>query len=97
MTVKKTPHTPWCARGHYCALGEHRSEPIRWQTPYGGIVAALVHNATTGRAYLELRASIAIPTGELAARRQAAAIATGVHHVIHRAVRRSCTVRQITG
>ncbi len=95
MGLKQTDHTAWCGRGRYCQLGEHRSQPTRWQTPYGGIVATLVHNDATGRAYLELRASITIPANETAARRQAVAIATGVHHVIGRAVR-THTVRQIT-
>ena len=93
MTV--SPHTRWCARGHHCNLGEHRSLPARWQTPYGSIVATLVHNISTGRAYLELRASITIPTNETAARRQAAAIASGIDQTIRQASRRY-TVRQVT-
>jgi hypothetical protein len=82
-----SPHTRWCGRGHHCNMGEHRSHPIRWQTPYGSVVATLVDNPGARRTYLELRASIAIPANETAARRQAAAIATGIDATIRRAIR----------
>jgi hypothetical protein len=77
-------HPDWCARAHYCsavpatrtlpARGEHRSEPFRLDTPWGGLVATLVA-AVSGRAWLELRISVHIPEQENRARLRADLIA----------------------
>jgi hypothetical protein len=87
-------HTDWCGRGHRCNLGEHRSHPQSWRTPYGGLTATLIQR-DTGRAWLELHVQIAIPASELVARHVAADIATGVDTTIRRVTRRY-TVREVT-
>jgi hypothetical protein len=73
-------HPTWCARAHYCtatsasrnlpARGEHRSQPMRIDTTWGGLVATLVASHT-GRPYLELRMSVHIPAQETRARLRA--------------------------
>ena len=88
-------HTTWCGRGHRCNLGEHRSHPQTWRTPYGGLTATLVQRDTAHRAYLELRVQVAIAANETTARRQAADIAAGVDTAIRRVTRRH-TVTEVT-
>ena len=83
MTIHRTAtaHTAWCAQGHHCNLGEHRSLPMRWQTPYGAVVATLVQRADTGTAFLDLHLNVVLGD-EYTARQQATAIAAGVDHTI---------------
>lgn len=87
-------HTGWCGRGHLCNLGEHRSHPQSWRTPYGGLTATLVQHDR--RAYLELRIQIAIPSDETSARQAAAEIATDVDTTIRRITRRHTTIGDYT-
>lgn len=55
-------HTDWCGRGHLCVLGEHRSEPFALPTPYGGLI--LTHVATERAEWVEVRASVPLPTDD---------------------------------
>jgi hypothetical protein len=94
MTTITHPH--WCALAHYCtalpagrvlpARGEHRSEPMRIDSAWGGTVATLVASATTGRAWLELRISVHIPDTEPAARLRADLIAGEVTEAVTAAI-----------
>jgi hypothetical protein len=61
MTIM-TDHPDWCGGGHRCGLGEHRSDPER-----RGLVAGTRIQRPDGRGYLELRATIPLPAGEVAA------------------------------
>ncbi len=56
----------WCAGGHRCALGEHRSEPIAFPAPYGTLVATLVRGGA--RTHLEMRVTVRLPPGEVRGR-----------------------------
>jgi hypothetical protein len=90
-----TRHPDWCARRHYCttlpatktlpARGEHRSEPLRLDTAYGGIIATLVASRT-GRAWLEMRISVHIPEQETRARLRADLIAGEIDQAIYGAI-----------
>ncbi len=50
-------HTDWCAGGHRCAAGEHRSDPITIRHSYGPMVLTRVLSRT-GAEWLEVRLSI---------------------------------------
>jgi hypothetical protein len=88
-------HPDWCLRTFACtaapatrslpARGEHRSEPFRLDTGYGGIVAILAAS-TSGRAWLELRVSVHIPEQETSARLRADLIAEEIDQAITGAI-----------
>ena len=90
-----TTHPDWCTRGFHCTAntgsaslptrGEHRGEPQRIDTTWGGIVATLVES-TAGRAYLEVRLSVAIPADESRARLRASLIADEIQQAVDTAV-----------
>ncbi len=75
-------HTGWCAGGHRCALGEHRSAPIVAELT-GRARAVLVRVQTSnGQEHAEIRVRLALHPTEPAARRQLAALLTGLRHLI---------------
>lgn len=88
-------HPDWCTRGFHCtanpgsptlpARGEHRGEPQRIDTSWGGIIATLVASAN-GRAYVEIRLSVAIPADEPRARLRAWSIAGEIEQAVDTAV-----------
>ena len=61
-------HTAWCARGHSCALDEHRAEPIVIKVPTRGHAVLTRVAAPDGREYVEIRLRVALPGGEPHAR-----------------------------
>lgn len=63
-----TMHTAWCARGHSCALDEHRAEPIVVTVPAQGHAVLTRVAAPNGREYVEIRLRVALPSGEPHAR-----------------------------
>jgi hypothetical protein len=63
-----TTHTAWCARGHSCALDEHRAEPIIVKVPAQGHAVVTRVAAPSGREYVEIRLRVALPGGEPLAR-----------------------------
>jgi hypothetical protein len=71
-----TTHPDWCAQGHRCALGEHRSEPLRFPAPYGALVATLVRAGD--RTHLEVHATVRLPPGEVRGRDVARLLLVGV-------------------
>ncbi|WP_422754928.1 hypothetical protein [Micromonospora sp. WMMD708] len=78
-------HTGWCARGHRCNLGEHRSAEILVDLP-GRARAVLVRVRTAaGREHAEVRVRIALAPTELAARRQLVGLLDDLRHTIARA------------
>jgi hypothetical protein len=89
------PHPDWCSRGFHCtanpgsttlpARGEHRGDPTRIDTDWGGIVATLVASVT-GRAYVELRLIVHIPEDEPRARLRASLIASEIEQAVTTAV-----------
>ena len=70
-------HPSWCAGGHRCGLGEHRSDPQTWLTSYGTIVATRIRRAD-GRDRLELRAVVDLPGEDVLAQDVARLLAVGV-------------------
>lgn len=84
---RRTPehHTTWCARGHRCNLGEHRSEEIVIDIA-GRARAVLVRvRANNGREHAEVRIRVALAPTELAARRQLTGLLGDVRHAVTRA------------
>lgn len=78
-------HTTWCARGHRCNLGEHRSTEIVVDIA-GRARAVLVRVRTAaGREHAEVRVRVALAPTELAARRQLTGLLGDVRHAITRA------------
>lgn len=61
-------HTAWCARGHSCALDEHRAEPVVVKVPARGHAVLTRVAAPNGREYVEIRLRVALPHGEPHAR-----------------------------
>lgn len=59
----KDEHPDWCAGGHRCALGEHRSDPQQ----VGMVVGTRVQTAR-GRGYVEMRAVLPVPADDAAGR-----------------------------
>ena len=55
-------HPQWCARGHHCGLGEHRSAPITVDGPRGVVVLTRVL-AADGREHAEIRLRVALAPG----------------------------------
>ncbi|MFE7869210.1 hypothetical protein ACFUYE_02535 [Micromonospora humida] len=83
--TRGTGHTGWCARGHRCNLGEHRSEEIVIDLP-GHARAVLVRVRTVaGREHAEIRLRVALAPAEPAARRQLAGLLGDLRHVVTRA------------
>ncbi|MEV4514503.1 hypothetical protein AB0K00_36770 [Dactylosporangium sp. NPDC049525] len=73
----------WCGLGHRCTArlgypsGEHRSTPLNWTSPYGGLVATRIESAN-GVGHVELRLSVRLSPDEATAVRQAHLLAAGV-------------------
>jgi uncharacterized protein YciW len=88
-------HTDWCAQGHRCGLGEHRSDPLTVTTPgAGSIVLTRIRNAN-GAQLAEIRLSVVLPDNEGDARQRLTALLThlrtliGPPRVAHRPHRRA--------
>lgn len=79
-------HPDWCAQGHHCNHYEHRSEPTRWHTTYGTVVAAITQLVGRRTGYLDLHISVRIDPSQPIARRQAAALAIVVDRTIRAAI-----------
>jgi hypothetical protein len=77
----------WCAADHRCTArhgypsGEHRSQHLTWQTPYGQLIATRIQTLA-GIGHLELTASVRLPPDEGVARWQAQHLPVGVDLVI---------------
>ncbi|MBY8872879.1 hypothetical protein K7640_13645 [Micromonospora sp. PLK6-60] len=78
-------HTDWCAGGHRCGLGEHRSEEIVVDIA-GRSRAVLVRVRTAaGREHAEVRVRVALAPAELPARRQLIGLLGDLRHAVTRA------------
>lgn len=60
-------HPEWCAGGHRCGLGEHRSDP----ETRGLVTGTRTESWATGRGHLELRARLPLPANPTAAEERA--------------------------
>ncbi|GIM82856.1 hypothetical protein [Salinispora arenicola] len=80
-------HTTWCAHGHRCNLGEHRSDEIVIDLPGRGRGRAVLVRvrANNGREHAEVRIRVALAPTELAARRQLTGLLGDVRHAVTRA------------
>ncbi|WP_028193180.1 hypothetical protein [Salinispora pacifica] len=82
---RRDGHTGWCARGHRCNLGEHRSTEIVIDLP-GRARAVLVRvRADNGREHAEVRIRVALAPGHLPARRQLVGLLSDLRHAVTRA------------
>ncbi|MFJ5667609.1 hypothetical protein ACIQAR_18120 [Micromonospora chalcea] len=82
---RRPDHTDWCAGGHRCGLGEHRSEEIVIDIA-GRSRAVLVRVRTAaGREHAEVRVRVALAPTELAARRQLVGLLGDLRQAVTRA------------
>jgi hypothetical protein len=70
-------HPPWCARGHRCGLGEHRSAPIRVEVPPGGHLVVTRVRDHEGHDHVEITGSVRLSGHEDRARAQLAGLLGG--------------------
>lgn len=71
-------HTSWCAGGHRCGLGEHRSDPHAVDVPgVGRMVVVRVLDAD-GSEHAEVRGSMRLPEPEVLARRRLLRLLSGL-------------------
>lgn len=79
----------WCAKDHQCTVtdtnptGEHRSDPMRWNTAYGSLVAVRVQNLN-GHNWIELRAHARLDQTTTPTQEQASLLAVEVDQAIRR-------------
>ncbi|MCN0150562.1 hypothetical protein [Salinispora arenicola] len=82
---RRDGRTGWCAGGHRCNLGEHRSTEIVIDIA-GRARAVLVRVRTAaGREHAEVRVRVALAAGEIAARRQMVGLLVDLRHAVTRA------------
>jgi len=79
-----SPHTPWCAKDHRCAvlLGEHRAREIVIDSPGAGRALLTRVLAVNGKQHAEIRLRIVLPANETAARNRLAALLTHLQTLI---------------
>ncbi|MGC5050101.1 hypothetical protein ACLQ2S_01400 [Micromonospora sp. DT48] len=77
-------HTGWCAGGHRCGLGEHRSDEIVVDAGRARAVLVRVRSAA-GRDHAEIRLRVALAPTEVAARRQLVGLLDDVRQAVTRA------------
>lgn len=78
-------HTTWCARGHRCNLGEHRSEEIVVDLPRRARAVLVRVRTAAGREHAEVRVRVALASGEMTARRQLVGLLGDVRQAVTRA------------
>src|SRR5262245_59244299 len=83
--MRRYGHPQWCARGHHCGLGEHRSMPIVVEMDGIGRVVLTRVLCRDGRERMELTGSAYLSESESAARRQLQSTLSGLARVLHRA------------
>ena len=81
----KYGHPEWCARGHHCGLGEHRSLPVVAEMDSVGRVVLTRVLGRDGRERMEITGSAFLSTSEPVARRQLQDTLTGLVSVLQRA------------
>ncbi|MGC9670852.1 hypothetical protein ACNTMW_30425 [Planosporangium sp. 12N6] len=81
--MNRRPRCPdWCAGGHRCGLGEHRSDPITVTIPGAGTAVLTRVRAVDGGEHADIRLSVALPTDEPAARLRLAALLTHLRTLV---------------
>jgi hypothetical protein len=83
-TLAPDAHTHWCAQGHRCGLGEHRSAPLVIAITGKGRVILTRVRATNGHEHVEVRLTVALAETETVARKQFLALASDLHTLIRR-------------
>jgi hypothetical protein len=80
--TRRNEHTGWCARGHLCGLGEHRSDPIVVHIP--GLARAVLTRVRSvdGDEHAEIRVRLALHPAEPVARRQLSGLLSGLRHLL---------------
>ena len=78
-------HPDWCARGHHCGLGEHRSLPVVAELDNVGRVVLTRVLGRDGRERMEITGSAYLAESETLARRQLHNTLTGLVEVLRRA------------
>lgn len=87
-----TGHPAWCARGHRCGLGEHRSEPHAVDVPGARAVITRVRDRH-GRQHAEVRLRLVLDDAEPDARRQLEQLLRDLPPVLERARARRSLAR----
>lgn len=69
-SLRPFEHPEWCAKGHRCALGEHRATPVVTEVPGVGKVLITRVLTSNGRERMELTGSAYLAPRPADARRQ---------------------------
>ena len=85
--VSSGGHADWCARGHYCAFGEHRAVPITLTVPGRGTVVLTRVRDRHGRQHVEITTSVTLADGEPNAQEHLAHILIDLEAQLRRIVR----------
>lgn len=80
--TRRVDHTGWCAGGHHCALGEHRSDPLVVTLPGVGRAVLTRVCATTGAEHAEVRVRLILHPDESTARRQLTGLLHGMRQAL---------------
>jgi hypothetical protein len=85
VTAVDRRHADWCAEGHRCGLGEHRSHPHVVEVPGAGRVVVTRVQSRDGREHAEIRATVRLSAHEPRARWQLARLMTELGRVVRMA------------
>lgn len=85
MTRLARAHADWCAEGHRCGLGEHRSAPHIVEVPGAGRVVLTRIQGLDGREHAEITATVALSAYEPRARAQLARLMAELSRLLSRA------------
>jgi hypothetical protein len=85
VTAVDRQHVDWCAEGHRCGLGEHRSHPHVVEVPGAGRVVLTRVQSRDGREHAEIRATVRLSADEPRARWQLARLMTELGRVVRMA------------
>jgi hypothetical protein len=80
--IARDRHPDWCAQGHRCGLGEHRSDPITVTIPGAGTAVLTRVQTADGADHADIRLSAALPADDHAARLRLAALLTHLRTLI---------------
>lgn len=86
-------HPAWCAGGHRCGLGEHRSEPHVVVVP--GVGRAVITRVAGRRQHAEVLVRLELADVEGRARWQLVTLLRGIGVVLHRARARRALARLV--
>ncbi|GAA2327602.1 hypothetical protein [Dactylosporangium salmoneum] len=70
LLARREAHPEWCAQGHACGLGEHRSDPHVVDVPGAGRIVVVRVLGRDGSEHAEVRGTVRLPSPEVVARKR---------------------------